>query len=90
MWGGGGAVSGWRCVWGGAVCGEPSVHLQVVWGGCVVALEEGLHEEAHGARHAHQHEDPQEEAVHHHGHVLPVLDDLEQEESNVSVDSFID
>ena len=41
-------------------------------------LEEGLEEEAQCPRHTHDHEDPQEEPVHHHGHVLPVLDHLQQ------------
>lgn len=42
----------------------------------VVTLKERLHEEAHRPDHTHQHEDPQEETVDHHGHVLPVLNDL--------------
>lgn len=40
--------------------------------GCVV-LEERLHEHAHRAEHAYKHKDPQEEAVDHHGNILPVL-----------------
>lgn len=40
-------------------------------GGAV--LEERLQEHAHRAEHAHKHEDPQEEAVNHHGNVLPIL-----------------
>lgn len=40
--------------------------------GCVV-LEEWLQEHAHRAEDAHKHKDPQEEAVDHHGNVLPVL-----------------
>lgn len=39
---------------------------------CVI-LEERLQEHAHCAKHAHKHKDPQEEAVDHHGNVLPVL-----------------
>lgn len=38
-----------------------------------VILEERLHEHAQRAEHAHEHEDPQKEAVNHHGNVLPVL-----------------
>lgn len=38
-----------------------------------VILEERLQEHAHGAEHAHEDEDPQEEPVDHHGDVLPVL-----------------
>lgn len=38
-----------------------------------VVLEERLQEHAHGAEHADEDEDPQEEAVDNHGHVLPVL-----------------
>lgn len=40
--------------------------------GCVV-LEERLQEHAHCAEHAYKHKDPQEEAVNHHGNILPVL-----------------
>lgn len=36
-------------------------------------LEEGLQEHAHRAKDAHKHKDPQEEAVDHHGNVLPIL-----------------
>lgn len=50
--------------------------LQLICCGGVVALEQRLHEEAQRSHHTHQDEDPQEEPVDHHGHVLPVLDDL--------------
>lgn len=43
--------------------------------GCVI-LEERLQEHAHRAKHAHEHKDPQEEAVDHHGNVLPVFTHL--------------
>lgn len=39
---------------------------------CVI-LEERLQKHAHRAEHAHKHKDPQEEAVDHHGNILPVL-----------------
>lgn len=38
-----------------------------------VVLEEGLEEHANGAKDTDEDEDPQEEAVDDHGHVLPVL-----------------
>lgn len=41
-----------------------------------MGLEEGRQKEPQGAQDAHEHEHPQEQPVHHHGHVLPVLDDL--------------
>lgn len=44
--------------------------------GGVEALEEGLYEEAHRPDHTHKHKDPQEETVDHHGHILPVFNDL--------------
>lgn len=40
--------------------------------GCVI-LEKGLHEHAQSAKHAHENKDPQEEAVNHHGDILPVF-----------------
>lgn len=39
---------------------------------CVI-LKERLQKHAQCAEHAHKHKDPQEEAVNHHGNVLPVL-----------------
>lgn len=51
--------------------------LCVVSCGCVIALEQRLHEESQRSHHAHQDEDPQKQAVYHHGYVLPVLYDLE-------------
>lgn len=41
-----------------------------------MGLEEGRQEKAHSAQHAHNHEHPQKQPVHHHGHVFPVLHDL--------------
>ena len=52
--------------------------VHVINNGSVVTLEQGLHEEADRPDHTHTHEDPQEEAVDHHGHVLPVFDDLQR------------
>lgn len=50
--------------------------LCVIGSGCVVALEQRLHEESQRSHHTHQDEDPQEQTVYHHGHILPVLNDL--------------
>lgn len=52
--------------------------VQVIHYGSVVALEQGLHEEAERPHHTHTHKDPQEEAVDHHGHVLPVFNNLQE------------
>lgn len=41
-----------------------------------MGLEEGRQEEPHSAQHTYDHKHPEEQAVHHHGHVLPVLHDL--------------
>lgn len=53
--------------------------IHVIKNGRVVTLEQRLHEEAQSPDHTHQHKDPQEETVDHHGHVLPVLNDLQRE-----------
>lgn len=50
--------------------------LCVISCGCVVALEQWLHEETQSSHDTHQDEDPQEQAVYHHGYVLPVFNDL--------------
>lgn len=55
--------------------------VHVLDDGSVVTLEERLHKEAHRPDHAHQHEDPQEEPVDHHGHVLPVFNDLRADDT---------
>lgn len=55
-----------------------SVMVHVLNDGGVVALKQRLHEEANGPDHTHQHKDPQEKTVDHHGHVLPVLNDLQR------------
>lgn len=51
--------------------------LCVISSGCVIALEQRLHEEPQSSHHTHQDEDPQEQTVYHHGYVLPVFNDLE-------------
>lgn len=40
-------------------------------------LEERLQEETQGAHNTHNHKDPQEHPIYHHGNVLPVLNYLE-------------
>lgn len=45
--------------------------------GSVKTLEEGLYEEAHCPDHTHKHKDPEEETVDHHGHILPIFNDLQ-------------
>ena len=35
-------------------------------------LEDRLQEQAQRSHHTHDHEDPQEQTIHHHSHVLPV------------------
>lgn len=49
-----------------------------------VGLEEGRQEEPHRAQHTHNHKHPQEQPVHHHGHVLPVLHDLRADRAAVT------
>lgn len=56
-----------------------SVMVHVIQNGGVVALEQRLHEEAQRPDHTYKHKDPQEETVDHHGHVLPVFNDLQRE-----------
>lgn len=51
--------------------------LSVICSGGVIALEQRLHEEPQCSHHTHQDEDPQEQTVDHHGHILPVLYDLD-------------
>lgn len=34
---------------------------------------ERLKEEAYGSQHTHQHKDPKEDAVNHHGNILPII-----------------
>lgn len=47
-------------------------------GGGGVVPEERLQEHADGAEDTDEHEDPKEQAVNHHGNVLPVLTHLER------------
>lgn len=56
-----------------------SVMVHVIQNGGVVTLEQRLHEEAQRPDHTYKHKDPQEETVDHHGHVLPVFNDLQRE-----------
>lgn len=45
--------------------------------GCVV--EAGVGKDSQGAHSGEDNEDPEEHAVHHHGHILPVLSQLGEE-----------
>ena len=56
-----------------------SVMVHVINNGDVVTLEQRLHEEADRPDHAHTHKDPQEETIDHHGHILPVFNDLQRQ-----------
>lgn len=53
--------------------------VHVIDNGGVVTLEQGLHEEANRPNHTHTNKDPQEETVNHHGHVLPIFNNLKRE-----------
>lgn len=48
----------------------------------VVTLEQRLHEEAQCPDHTHAHKDPQKESVDHHGNILPVFNDLQEERTS--------
>lgn len=58
---------------------EPDSTRRTVDGLDCVILEERLKEHAQRAEHAHEHKDPEEEAVDHHGDVLPVLAHLQED-----------
>lgn len=66
-----------RCVTE-SVCSSYAVPLGGLQDGNALVLEERLEEQTQSSHHTHDHEDPQEQAVHHHGHILPVLDDLDR------------
>lgn len=66
------------CFWG-VIKVQLLVAVQLINNGSVVTLEQRLHEEAQRPDHTHTHKDPQEETVDHHGHVLPVFNDLSRE-----------
>lgn len=58
----------------------------MVWveeGGAGVVLEKRLQEHANGAKDTNEDKDPEEEAVDHHGDVLPVLTHLHGEDEGL-------
>lgn len=59
------------------LCALVCYSLSVISSGGVIALEKRLHKEPQCSHHAYQDEDPQEQTVYHHGHIFPVLYDLE-------------
>lgn len=47
---------------------------------------ERLQEEANGSQNAHQHKDPKEDAVNHHGNILPIILHLREKRHTVRED----